>query len=135
VNQYSHPDLYFALRGGMNNFGIVTYFTMRVFPQGQLFSGSVSFASGARDIIAQQAYKLTTEWKNDTDVSFSYGYAYSQEDDTFGISVTEAYAQPISDPAPFAALNALQHKSSTLRVDWMSNFSLEGASGRPPGGR
>lgn len=28
VNETSQPDLYFALRGGMNNFGIVTHMTM-----------------------------------------------------------------------------------------------------------
>ena len=33
VNDVSYPDLFFGLKGGFNNFGIVTRFTMRVVPQ------------------------------------------------------------------------------------------------------
>ena len=36
VNQQSNPDLYFALRGGGNNFGIVTRFDLETFSQGKM---------------------------------------------------------------------------------------------------
>jgi hypothetical protein len=39
VNQASAPDLYFALRGGGNNFGIVTSFDLETHPQGQVWGG------------------------------------------------------------------------------------------------
>jgi hypothetical protein len=39
VNHFSHPDLYYALRGGGNNFGIVTRFDMETFPQGKMWGG------------------------------------------------------------------------------------------------
>ncbi len=32
-----HPDLLFALKGGYNNFGIVTKFTLKTYPQGQVW--------------------------------------------------------------------------------------------------
>ncbi|GFF55793.1 bifunctional solanapyrone synthase [Aspergillus lentulus] len=35
----SHPDLWRALKGGSNNFGIVTRFTVRCFPSTQIWSG------------------------------------------------------------------------------------------------
>jgi hypothetical protein len=41
ANSTSHPDLTRALRGGSNNFGIVTAFDMRVFPQGKFWGGFV----------------------------------------------------------------------------------------------
>lgn len=31
------PDLFFALKGGMNNFGIITGFTINAFTQGQVW--------------------------------------------------------------------------------------------------
>lgn len=35
----SYPDLWRALKGGSNNFGIVTRFTVRCFPSTQIWSG------------------------------------------------------------------------------------------------
>lgn len=119
----------------MNNFGVVTHFTMRAFPQGQMFSGSRSFGIDQRDAVVEQAYQLTTNWSNDTNMSFSYGFAYNQTSDTFALSFTEAYSEPESDPLPFQKLNSLPYTSSTLRVDWMSNFSLEGQANTPSGYR
>ncbi|KAH7380286.1 FAD binding domain-containing protein [Phaeosphaeria sp. MPI-PUGE-AT-0046c] len=43
VNQESHPDLYWALRGGGNNFGIVTHFDYETFPQGDVFAGNLLY--------------------------------------------------------------------------------------------
>lgn len=39
VNQASAPDLYYALRGGGNNFGIVTNFDLETHSQGQVWGG------------------------------------------------------------------------------------------------
>lgn len=119
----------------MNNFGVVSHFTMKTYDQGQMFSGSRSFSVSQRDAVVSEAYKLTTEWKNDTNMAFSYGFAYNQASDRFTLSVTEAYTEPITNPPPFTVLNQLNYTSSTLRVDWMSNFSIEGAAARPPGSR
>lgn len=135
VDQYNHPDLYYALRGGMSNFGIVTHYTMRAIPQGQLFGGSVLYTEDKLDAVANESYKLTTAWQNDTSFSFSYGYGYQQSTDTFDVALSEAYTQPNTDPAPFQGLNAIEHESSTLRVTSMSNLSVETADATPDGGR
>ncbi|THU84490.1 FAD-binding domain-containing protein [Dendrothele bispora CBS 962.96] len=36
-----NPDLFFGLKGGFNNFGIVTRFTLQVFPQSDIWGGAV----------------------------------------------------------------------------------------------
>lgn len=43
VNQGTHPDLYFALRGGGNNFGIVTRFDLEVYRYGSIWGGTSAF--------------------------------------------------------------------------------------------
>ncbi|KAG1747808.1 FAD-binding domain-containing protein [Suillus paluster] len=39
----SNPDLFFGLRGGLNNFGIVTYVTLKTYPQSQVWGGSIAY--------------------------------------------------------------------------------------------
>lgn len=43
VNQKSYPDLYWALRGGGNNFGIVTRFDLDTVPQGDFWGGAINY--------------------------------------------------------------------------------------------
>ncbi|CAI7658181.1 unnamed protein product [Penicillium viridicatum] len=133
VNQQTHPDLYFALRGGMNNFGIVTHFTMTAVPQGPVHGGGRTFSGDKREEILEQAYQLTTTWKNDTAMAFFYSFNYDPMAGEFSLTMNQEYAQETSDPAPFRQLNAIPFESSTLRIDWPSNFSLDLVS--PAGGR
>lgn len=128
-------DLYFALRGGMNNFGIVTRYTMRAIPQKLILGGDKTYSSKQKDKIAHEAFELTTTWKNDTDMAFSYGYGYDQESDNFSISFTHAYARPDLHPAPFTHLGTIPYEPSTVRIDRMSDLSIEGASHTPSGSR
>lgn len=112
----------------MNNFGIVTHFTMKTVSQGKMLCGDESFTADKRDAIAEETYKLTTLFRNDTDLFFSYGYNYDQETEKFGVSFAYAYSRIILDPLPFKSISKFPCEPSSLRVDWMSNISVEGAS-------
>ena len=124
VNEAFQPDLFFALRGGMNNFGIVTHFTIRVFPAGKILGGAVTLPSEAKGQVAEGAYKLNTQWKNDTAMTFWYSYKYNATKDTFNLSFSQAYTEPIRDPPPFRAINNIAGaNTSALRIDSMSSFA------------
>ncbi|KAF9078750.1 FAD dependent oxidoreductase [Rhodocollybia butyracea] len=43
VTLESDPDLFFALKGGLNNFGIVTQFTLETFPQTEVWGGLITY--------------------------------------------------------------------------------------------
>ncbi|KAK7050807.1 hypothetical protein VNI00_004918 [Paramarasmius palmivorus] len=51
VKEQSSPDLFFALKGGFNNFGIVTSFTLNVFPQTDVWGGTVVYPLNASDAV------------------------------------------------------------------------------------
>lgn len=135
VNENSHPDLYFALRGGMNNFGVVTHFTMRAVPQGRFHAGVRTYTMNQRDALVEQAYKLTTQWKNDTDMAFYYDFGYDQDTNAYSLAFTPEYSRPIPSPPPFVELNRIPYESSTVRLGNATAFSEEVVSGTPPGGR
>ena len=45
VNNISYTDIFFGLRGGLNNFGIVTRFSMRAIPQTLVYGGVLVYNS------------------------------------------------------------------------------------------
>ncbi len=44
MNNNSYPDIFFGLKGGFNNFGIVTNFNLRVVPQTQVYGGALVYS-------------------------------------------------------------------------------------------
>jgi FAD/FMN-containing dehydrogenase len=69
ASEREHPDLYWALRGGGGNFGVVTSLEYRLHPVGPLvFAGPVFYAGAAaarvlrgwRDLTATMPDELTT---------------------------------------------------------------------------
>ncbi|KAF9031935.1 hypothetical protein BJ165DRAFT_1535284 [Panaeolus papilionaceus] len=45
VTQTTDPELFFALKGGNNNFGIVTKFTLKAFPQTDVWGGTIYYGT------------------------------------------------------------------------------------------
>jgi FAD/FMN-containing dehydrogenase len=43
VNQKSNPDLFWAMRGGGNNFGIITRFDVEAIPKGDMWGGPINY--------------------------------------------------------------------------------------------
>ncbi|TDL27762.1 FAD-binding domain-containing protein [Rickenella mellea] len=64
VTATSNPDLFFGLRGGFNNFGIVTKFTFQTFPQGQVWGGLITFTEGVLPQVNNATTKFATTNKD-----------------------------------------------------------------------
>ncbi|KFY98579.1 hypothetical protein V500_01599 [Pseudogymnoascus sp. VKM F-4518 (FW-2643)] len=108
VSENQHPDLYYALRGGGNNFGIVTSFKMTVFPQGPVYTGSRTFGDDQTDRFLEEAERIfTLEDAEDTNIGLEYRYSYSAAQNRYTMSSTQRYAEPLLNPPVFDALNAI----------------------------
>ncbi|KAH0585598.1 hypothetical protein H2248_008828 [Termitomyces sp. 'cryptogamus'] len=60
VTEASDPNLFFGLKGGMNNFGIVTRFTLKTFPQGQVWAGSITYTFDRIPSVAAATAKFSS---------------------------------------------------------------------------
>lgn len=77
ANADENRDLWLALRGGNNNFGVVTRFDFRIFPQGPFWGGSVyyfghSFPDQIDALVTELQKEDATE---DTHLMISIGFA------------------------------------------------------------
>lgn len=66
VTNSNYPDLFLSLRGGGNNYGIVTSFLVQVYPQGQVWGGNLIYTANDKNTPAiLQAVRDFTEYNTD----------------------------------------------------------------------
>ncbi|KAI9449854.1 FAD-binding domain-containing protein [Lactarius psammicola] len=71
----NNTDLWFALRGGGNNFGIVTKFTYKTIPQGQIWGGTRNYAVDQLNLVKEAVVKF--QQKNDTKAALNVAMIYT----------------------------------------------------------
>jgi hypothetical protein len=126
VNQESHPDLYWALRGGGNNFGIVTRFDLDSIEHQGFWGGSLTFDITQLD----PALRAFSQLLDSTDVKatswFVVGYMASA--DFWVVNTMPLYADPVpldSPPEIFQPFLALPSLQSTIRIAKQASFAQD----------
>lgn len=138
VSATLYPDLFKALKGGNNNFGIVLSFELYTFPQGQLWGGFVIYPA----LSALQQYTALSHFIDASgaipnpprDVQVILAYVRN----SLGIFFANFYSNTLPNPYPKMLTNftSIQPRlQSTLRVGSLSNFTAEVAAGTPDGQR
>lgn len=76
VTKASDPNLFWALKGGFNNFGIVTKFTLKTFPQTKVWGGMVLVGPDhIPDVTAATAaFASVTDPKASLITAYNYGF-------------------------------------------------------------
>ncbi|KAI0260039.1 FAD-binding domain-containing protein [Gloeopeniophorella convolvens] len=127
-----NADLWFALRGGLNNFGVVTRFTLKLYPQGQVWGGTLNLTSSQLEA-AKQAI-LAYQPDKDVKAAVSPFISYSPE----GVvpSFILFYDGPTPPPGIFDDFLAIPTNASDVSTrsftDLISSLSYVNA---PPGRR
>ncbi|KAJ4346218.1 hypothetical protein N0V95_005584 [Ascochyta clinopodiicola] len=135
VTQKSYPDLYWALRGGGNNFGIVTKFQLHAFPIGNMWGGSKLVASADYEKALDATYKFgATGAANDTKgsqiISFGYQTGYGKLAQAFF-----TYAEPNENPAMFNDWKNISVVQDTTGIHTLAELTNLLSQGIPDGVR
>ncbi len=64
MNNNSYPDIFFGLKGGLNNFGIVTNFNVRALPQTLVYGGVLTYVPQQFDGVIQAMVDFQTNNKD-----------------------------------------------------------------------
>ena len=127
ANSYDHPSLFRALKGGTNNFGIVTRFDLKTFEQGKIWGG---FGIYPITSVAEQFKHLqdfTTASGNDVDpyASIINSYIFTAKGPSF---IANQYTSTKAEPFPKILQNFTNIQpqlSSTLRITNLTDLTIE----------
>lgn len=136
VTAEQYPDLYWALRGGGNNFGIVTRLHVAAYPQGDLWAGSQVFAltnENAKAHAEALAY-FTERSTEDPKAQVIQAYAYAQVYNAYVLVSDLQYSVPQPFPAILSNFTAIQGSTTdTLRITDLPSLTLEFNESQPNG--
>ena len=135
ATQDSHHDLWLALKGGSNNFGIVTAIEQEAFEQGDFWGGFVGFDESTFDqqFAAFEAFTGNPDY--DPYASLILSLLYNVTTKSWSTISNLEYTKPEANPPVFENFTSLPTTFSTARISNLTDFTVELAISNPPGQR
>ncbi|PWY85028.1 FAD binding domain protein [Aspergillus heteromorphus CBS 117.55] len=122
VNLDTYPDLYWALRGGGNNFGIVTRFDLTTHEQGLMWGGSRVWLDDSQASILEALINFGENSPSDPNAALIVSIAYAEG--LYLIVADLEYAEPVVNPPIFDAFNGSTALEDTMAIRSLSNITL-----------
>lgn len=97
----SHSDLWLALKGGSNNFGIVTHFHLSTYPQKDMLGGVLAFNYTQRTLDAHAAAFSNFMAAGNFDEKAMMGLLITYENGVSAVTDSLFYLDPIASPAVY----------------------------------
>lgn len=140
ANTTSNPDLFWALKGGGNNFGIVTKLDLKTFPLpgGKIWGGLRLHGSYLTSNLSTRILKAVENYGNTLQDPNAHLIISSTYESSIGIkawTVSPFYAQAVKDPPVFKEFLNIRAAVSTSRIDTVTSFAKELFAGTPSGKR
>ncbi|KAH6850832.1 hypothetical protein B0I37DRAFT_390734 [Chaetomium sp. MPI-CAGE-AT-0009] len=125
ANGTHHSDLYRALKGGANNFGVVTRFDLATFPQGDISALSLANGISQRGHVFEAFTDILSSPEFDIYTSLVTGFRYNSTSKSWAISNSAVYTRPVLHPPVFAGLAAVPSVSNNSRITSLASFADE----------
>lgn len=125
MNETWSSDLYRALKGGANNFGVVTRFDLGTFSQGNLSVASFVNDVSQRGPVLQAFTDILSSPNFDVYTSLVVGFLYNSSSKAWVISSSAVYTRPVLHPPVFAELAAVPSISNNSRITSLASLANE----------
>ncbi len=135
ANANDHADLWIALRGGSNNFGVVTRFDVEAFPQGENWGGTIFYPISTVDAQLEAFSTFSSAPDYDVYASLIQSIGYSQASG-YGIANIPVYTKPVVNPTAFQPFTNIQPQLfSSMRLTNLTGLIEEQGAFNTPGFR
>ncbi|MCJ1384458.1 hypothetical protein MMC17_007574 [Xylographa soralifera] len=136
ANASSRSDLFFALKGGSNNFGVVTRFDFKIFTQGNIWAGSIGYEISTKEQQLEAFSRFTDANNDDTNAALIHGYAWIEGHSDWLISNVYAYTKLEPYPEIFETFMSIKPQIwNGMRITTMKNMAIEMDGSNPSGDR
>jgi len=126
VNNQTNCDLFQTLKGGSNNFGIVTRFDLATFEGGKLWGGVVTYPNSTTAQQLQTMVDFNNNIKNDPYGSAIGIWQYSTLTNATIIINAYEYTKPVERPVTFNEFLAIPgNTSDSMRITNMTDITNE----------
>ncbi|KAI0339141.1 FAD-binding domain-containing protein [Trametopsis cervina] len=125
-----NPDLFWALKGGYNNFGIVTHVTLKTYPQGPVWGGTIVYNTTYTDRLVAAVANFSAN-ATDSQCELYFGFQWANN----SLAMFAKIYYNASEPAPgvfdeLLAIPAVDTQLSTMSFRELVGPEVMNARGR-----
>lgn len=133
VNNRTSPDLFWALKGGSNNFGIITRYDLYTYPTQKMYGGTLVWASNYTQqyLDAQTAFILPGGGSDDVKAAIMPNFGYDPITKQSGSGTVLVYDEAIDNPKALENFTAIPTTFSTAGVQNFADITAS-TSGYSP---
>ncbi|KAI4213892.1 MAG: hypothetical protein LQ351_003587 [Letrouitia transgressa] len=125
VNKNQYADLFWALKGSSNNYGIVTRYDLRLFPSTAMYGGTVVWPANAtrQYLDAQKHFILPGGGSYDDKAAVMPNFNYNPQTGTPSSGTVLLYNAPVDKPKALENFTAIPVESGSAKVQSYSQIT------------